>query len=173
MFTISNLASVWVMASVPVSQIGKLKPNDPATIRTPNPDDQPLTGVINYLDPLINETTRTAQVRIEVDNPKERLRVGMFVTIEFRVKPGGGASFQNEVIIPAQAVQHVGNQAIVFLPKADEPGAFEVREIEIGDESNGLVRLQAGLKSGEKIVTQGSFTLKTQLLKGEMGEHDH
>lgn len=173
MFTISNLASVWVMASVPVSQIGKLKPSDPATIRTPNLDDQPLTGVINYLDPLINETTRTAQVRIEVDNPKETLRVGMFVTIEFRVKPGGGASFQNEVIIPAQAVQHVGNQAIVFLPQADEPGAFEVREIEISDESNGLVRLQSGLKSGEKIVTQGSFTLKTQLLKGEMGEHDH
>lgn len=173
MLTISNLASVWVMASVPVSQIGKLKSNDPATIRTPNPDDQPLTGVINYLDPLINENTRTARVRIEVNNPKETLRVGMFVTIEFRVKPDDSAPFQNEVIIPAQAVQHVGNQAIVFLPKADEPGAFEVREIEISDESNGLVRLRSGLKSGEKIVIQGSFTLKTQLLKGEMGEHDH
>ena len=62
---------------------------------------------------------------------------------------------------------------MVFIPKDDEPGAFEVREVELGGETSGYHRVISGLKLGEKVVTKGSFTLKTQKLKGEMGEHGH
>ena len=57
---------------------------------------------------------------------------------------------------------------MVFIPKDSEAGAFEVREIEIGSAIEGYHRVLGGLKLGDKVVTKGSFTLKTQMQKGEL-----
>jgi len=62
---------------------------------------------------------------------------------------------------------------LVFIPKDDEPEAYEVRDVELGGEIEGYHRVLSGLKLGDKVVTKGSFTLKTQMMKGEMGEHGH
>ena len=70
-------------------------------------------------------------------------------------------------------MQRIGERTVVFLPKEDEPGAFEVREVQVGGETDGYTRILSGLQLGEKVVTKGSFTLKTQMMKGEMGDHDH
>ena len=95
----------------------------------------------------------------------------MFVEVGFQTTTG--AATGEELVIPASAIQRIENETVVFIPKDDEPGAFEAREIEIGGESDGYVRVLSGLKMGERVVTKGSFTLKSQMRKGEMGEHDH
>ena len=64
--------------------------------------------------------------------------------------------------MPSGAIQREGDKTIVFVPKDDEPGAFEVREIEVGGEMEGYTAVKSGLKLGEKVVSKGSFTLKTQ-----------
>jgi multidrug efflux pump subunit AcrA (membrane-fusion protein) len=74
--------------------------------------------------------------------------------------------------VSSDAVQRTGDKTIVFVPREDEPGAFEVREVEAGGASDGYTRIISGLELGEKIVTKGSFTLKTQFEKGAMGD-DH
>jgi len=74
--------------------------------------------------------------------------------------------------VPSGAVQRTADKTIVFVPRDDEPGAFKVREIEAGADINGYTKIIEGLKLGEKVVTKGSFTLKTQLEKGAMGD-DH
>jgi multidrug efflux pump subunit AcrA (membrane-fusion protein) len=56
--------------------------------------------------------------------------------------------------------------------KQEEGIAFEVREVEVGPEANGTVRILGGLKAGERVVVKGAFTLKTQLIKGELGHDD-
>ena len=61
----------------------------------------------------------------------------------------------------------------MFVPKDGEPGAFDLREVELGGEVEGYHRVISGLKLGDKVVTKGSFTLKTQKMKGKMGEHGH
>lgn len=171
LFTLTNLSSVYVIANVPEAQVGNVRQGTPAEIRSTALGDQVLRGSVSYIDPQLNEATRTARARIEVENPGERLRAGMFVEVGFQTTTGQATG--EEIVIPSSAVQRVENKTVVFIPRENEPGAFEAREIEIGGESDGYVSVRGGLKMGEKVVTKGSFTLKTQMQKGEMGEHGH
>jgi multidrug efflux pump subunit AcrA (membrane-fusion protein) len=130
-----------------------------------------LSGRVAYIDPKLNEETRTARVRIEMSNPGERLKAGMFVQVGFQT--GSAESSDQELVVKAEALQRLGERTVVFLPQDDEPGAFEIRDVQVGAETNGYTRILGGLQLGEKVVTKGSFTLKTQLMKGELGDHDH
>ena len=127
-----------------------------------------LTARVAYIDPQLSEDTRTGRVRLEVPNPGGVLRAGMFVEVGFQT--GTGESTGEELVVPAIAIQRVGEKTVVFVPKGNEAGAFEVRDVEIGGEVEDYTRILSGLKLGEKVVTKGSFTLKTQLQKGELGE---
>ncbi len=171
LFTIANISTVWIIANVPEAQIGKIRVGTPAEVRSAALGNDAMAGRVNYIDPRLNEETRTARVRIEMANPGERLKAGMFVEVGFQA--GTGAATEEELVVPSTAVQRIENASVVFIPKDDEPGAFEVREVELGGEVSGYHRVISGLKLGDKVVTKGSFVLKTQKLKGEMGEHGH
>ncbi len=171
LLTIANFAAVWVIAQVPEASIGLLRPGTPAEITAVAlGGGNVLAGRVNYIAPQLNEETRTARVRVEVANPGERLKAGMFVSIGFQAGTGGAAG--DELVVSSAAVQRVGAETVVFVPRDDEPGAFEVRAVELGGEVKGYQRILRGLKLGEKVVTKGSFTLKTQLEKGALGD-DH
>ena len=171
LFTIANISTVWVIANVPESEVGKVRVGIPAEVRSAALGETAMAGRVNYIDPRLNEETRTARVRIELANPGERLKAGMFVEVGFEA--GTAAAGGEELVIPSTAVQRIENRSVVFIPKDDEPGAFAVREVELGGEVEGYHRVISGLKLGDKVVTKGSFILKTQRLKGEMGEHGH
>lgn len=168
LLTIANFAGVWIIAQVPEAQVGQLRPGTPAEIRSAAVNGT-WSGRVNYIDPQLNEETRTARVRVEVANPGERLKAGMFVNLGFQA----GSASGDELMISSTAVQRLGEKNIVFVPKDDEPGAFEAREVELGEATGGYHRVVSGLRASEKVVTKGSFVLKTQLMKGELGEHDH
>jgi cobalt-zinc-cadmium efflux system membrane fusion protein len=106
-------------------------------------------------------------------NPGERLKVGMFVQANFSAPPGmpvnGGSK---SLVIPDEAVQRVAQRTIVFVP-GEAAGEFEVRDVQLGDLFGGVHPVLSGLEAGERVVTKGSFILKTQLMKGELGEHGH
>lgn len=171
LFTISNLSSVWIVANVPESQMILLRVGTGAEIRSAAIGKKILNARITYIDPQLSEDTRTGRVRLDVPNPTGNLRAGMFVEVGFQT--GTGEATGEELVVPTIAIQRIGEKNIVFIPKEDEPGAFEVREIETGGEVEEYTRVISGLKLGEVVVTKGSFTLKTQLQKGEMGEHGH
>ena len=95
----------------------------------------------------------------------------MFTEVGFYA--GTSESTGQELVVKSEAIQREGDKTIVFIPKENEPGAFEIREIEIGGETEGYIAIKSGLELGESVVTNGSFTLKTQMAKGEMGEHGH
>lgn len=169
-FAISNLSTVYVIANVPEASVGRLSVGSIAEITSPSIGT--INGRVAYIDPRLDETSRTARVRLEVPNQNGRLRAGMFTEIGFQTGGGGSAEGQ-ELVIPSAAVQREGEKTIVFVPRDAEPGAFEVRVIEIGGDIEGYTSVKSGLEIGEKVVTKGSFTLKTQMQKGEMGEHGH
>lgn len=168
LFTISNISTVWVIANVPENQMPQLRVGTPAEVRVAAFGDRIIGGRISYIDPQLNEETRTGRVRVEVANANESLKAGMFVEVGFQA--GTGSATGEELVVPSTAVHKIGEKTIVFIPKDDEAGAFEVREIEIGSAIEGYHRVISGLKLGEKVVTKGSFTLKTQMQKGELGE---
>lgn len=170
LFTIANLATVWIIASVPEAQVSQLRVGTPARIQAAAFGGDSRAGRISYIDPQLNEETRTAKVRVELANPGEKLKAGMFVEVEFQAD--AATKEGEEIVIPSAAIQRLGERTVVFLAEENAPGHFTVREIEAGGESNGLTRILNGLKAGERVVTQGSFTLKAQLQKGAL-EDDH
>ncbi len=170
LFTVANISNLWVIANVPEAQVGALRVGTPAEVRAAALGDETLVGHINYIDPKLSEETRTARVRVELPNPRERLKVGMFVEVGFRAAPTGGAGAANELTVPEDAIQRIGERTVVFVPKKGEAGHFEAREVEAGGQAAGYRVIKEGLKAGERVVTKGSFTLKTQLMKGELGE---
>ncbi|HKR14687.1 MAG TPA: efflux RND transporter periplasmic adaptor subunit [Pyrinomonadaceae bacterium] len=170
LFTIGNLSTVWIIANVPEAQIAQVHVGTPVEITATALGNTPSQGRVAYIDPQLNEDTRTARVRIEMPNPGERLKSGMFVQAGFQAS---AAAAGQELVIKSEALQRIEDRTVVFLPKDDEPGAFEVREVQVGAESGGYARVLAGLEMGQKVVTKGSFTLKTQMLKGELGGHAH
>ena len=170
LFTVANLATVWVIANVPEAQVAQLRVGTPARIHAAAFGGDARAGRISYIDPQLNEDTRTAKVRVEITNSGEKLKAGMFVEVEFQA--GAVTQAGEGLVIPSIAIQRLGERRVVFLAEENAPGHFKVREIEAGGESNGFTRVLNGLKAGERIVTNGSFTLKAQLQKGEM-EDDH
>ena len=168
LFTISNISTVWIIANVPENQMPMLHEGTPAQVRIAAFGDRVINGRISYIDPQLNEETRTGRVRVEAANANESLKAGMFVEVGFQA--GTGSATGEELVVPSSAVHKIGEKTVVFIPKDDEAGAFEVREIQIGSAIEGYHRVLGGLKLGDKIVTKGSFTLKTQMQKGELGE---
>jgi cobalt-zinc-cadmium efflux system membrane fusion protein len=172
LFTIANLSSVWVIANVPEVQVTLLHVGAPAEVRGAGLGKELMTGHINYIDPRLNEETRTARVRVEVTNPGERLKAGMFVQVSFQTGVGEtDTAGSEELVIPSEAVHRLGDRTVVFLPK-NEAGHFEVRDIQIGGDVEGYSRVTGGLSLGDRVVTKGSFTLKSLLMKGQFGEED-
>lgn len=170
-FVLSNLSSVYAIANVPESQMSLIRVGTGAEIRSNALGEGAINARVTYIDPQLNEDTRVGRVRLEVPNPNGRLRAGMFVQVGFMT--GTSEATGEELVVPTAAIQRIGEKNIVFVPKDDEPGAFEIREVEIGGEVEEYTRVKSGLKLGEKVVTKGSFTLKTQMQKGELGDDDH
>lgn len=168
-FAVSNLSTVYVVANVPEASLSKLSVGSIAEIKSASVGA--INGRVSYIDPRLDETTRTGRVRLEVPNGDGKLRAGMFAEVGFNA--GTSETTGQELVVKSEAVQREGEKTIVFVPRTDEPGAFEIREIEIGGDTEGYTSVKSGLEIGEQVVTKGSFTLKTQMQKGEMGEHGH
>ncbi|HKP12750.1 MAG TPA: efflux RND transporter periplasmic adaptor subunit, partial [Blastocatellia bacterium] len=121
-------------------------------------------GRVSYIDPRVDPQTRTAQVRIEVTNPGEMLKIGMFVDVSFAGTAPPPAGGQPAAVVPRAAIQNVGARQVVFVA-ADQPGVFVQREVTVGPEANGMVPIYSGVSPGERVVTEGSFLLRAESLK--------
>jgi len=120
-------------------------------------------GNIVRLGSEIEKESRTLEARIEVDNGDGRLKPGMFADIEITTDV-----LQDALVISDAALQTEEDKQIVFV--ALDANRFQKRVLELGLEHGGKVQILGGLKEGEKVVTEGSFILKSEMLKGELGE---
>ena len=169
--TISNISTVWVIANVPEGQVNALRLGTPAEIRSAALGENAINGRVTYIDTTLNEETRTGRVRVEIANPGERLKIGMFVEVGFETgAAAAGTATSEDLVIPDEAVQRIGERSAVFVPKEGEPGHFEVRDIQLGATVDGYRTVISGLTVGDRVVTKGSFALKTQLMKKSLGE---
>ena len=167
LFTIANISTVWVIASVPEAQLSQIHVGSSAEIRSSSLGDAVISGHVSYIDPQVNQDTHTARVRVEVSNAGERLKPGMFVEVGFQT---GSAAPGQDLVIPAEAVQRIGDRHVVFVPDDNEPGHFKVHDVELGSQTGGYYRVLTGLTLDNKVVTKGSFTLKAQMMKSQFGE---
>lgn len=163
LLTIANTSTLWVIANVPEKQMARIHTGVHAKVSI---NGTTINGVVNYIDPRLNEDTRTARVRIEVKNIQNKLQVGSFAQVTF-TQPSQAVT---STYVPESAVQTVENQKVVFVK--DQSGQFALRKVETSAEVDGKIPVLRGLKEGEKVAATGSFILKSKLLKEQFGDED-
>jgi RND family efflux transporter MFP subunit len=157
LFTVADLSTVWIVADVYERDFPRVHVGTNAHITTSALPELALSGRINYIDPQVDAATRTANVRIEVANPRGELRVGTYVDVVV------SAAGRNVVpTIPRTAVQNVGDRTVVYLANSKTPGTFVEREVRLGSASGERVEVTSGLTPGESIVTEGSFFVRAE-----------
>lgn len=158
---VTDLSSVWVVAQVYEKDLGKVHVGSAASITTDAYSGRVFRGRVSYVDPKVEAQTRTAQVRIELANPGQVLKIGMYVNVAFAALASAGTTTP---IVSVNAVQNLGNRKVVFVATGESNG-FVMRPVRVGPESNGYYSVFEGLSAGDRIVTEGSFMLRAEWLK--------
>lgn len=162
---VTNLSTVWVIAQVYEKDLGRIRTGSGASVTTDAYPGRLFRGQVTYIDPEINQDTRTAQARVELENPGQILKIGQYVNVAFGAL---GTAEMTAPVIPTATVQNIGNRQTVFVA-TDQPNVFAVRFVRLGTETNGQYVVLEGLNVGDKIVTEGSFLLRAEWLKSHPG----
>jgi len=162
-FTLSDLSRVWVTFGVSPKDLNKVQVGKSVTVSAPELNAE-VVGSVAYVGSLLGEQTRTATVRVTLENPQGSWRPGLFVTARVATD-----SRQARVAVPETAIQTVEDKPTVFVRTDD---GFEARAVELGSRANGQVEVTAGLEAGVQVASAGSFVLKSELGKAS-AEHSH
>lgn len=158
---VTDLSSVWVVGQVYEKDLATIRVGSGVNITSDAYPGRVFRGRISYVDPKIDPATRTAQARIELANPGQMFKIGMYVNVAFATL---GASEKTMPIVPKDAVQNIATQQIVFVA-SEKPNEFTLRAVRLGPENNGFYPVLEGLSVGERVVTEGSFMLRAEWLK--------
>ena len=160
LFTVADLSTVWVRADFPEQQAGRLKTGLTLEVRVSAYPNTMFQGPITYVGAVIDPTTRTVTARADVANPEGQLRPEMFAEVTVVTDE------QSVLSVPRTAVQQVGSRTVVFVVRG--PRRFESREVTFGPASSEYIQVVTGLIAGDDVVTEGSYALKSELLREQM-----
>jgi RND family efflux transporter MFP subunit len=155
LFTIVDLSTVWIIADVYERDLRRVRVGDGATVTTTAYPDMSLKARVSYVDPQLNVDTRTAKVRVEVANPRQDLRLGMYTDVALAATPAA------VLAVPASAIQSVGGHQVVYIPVPGE-AAFIERDVRLGHAYGNAVEVLSGLAEGDAVVAKGSFFVRAE-----------
>lgn len=161
MFRLADLSTVWVMARVSENSLAAVALNRPATVMVRAYPGRTLSGQVTWIGATLDEATRTLPVRIEVDNLDRLLKAGMFAEVTLATSDKRPA-----VIVPMAAVQEQENTKVVFIALGSD--RFALRSVQLGARIGDAVEIVAGVRPGERVVTNGGFALLSELGKGAL-----
>jgi Cu(I)/Ag(I) efflux system membrane fusion protein len=171
LYDIVDLSTVWVLADVyevnlPFVRIGQL-----AEMLLPYEPGKKFSGRVTFINPTLDEKTRTVKARIEFPNPQATLKPEMYGDVLIHGSRGYG------VAVPDDAVISTGERNVIFVAKGG--GLFEPREVTVGVKVRNLYEIKRGVSAGEQVVTGANFLLdsesklKATLAAGATAGHQH
>ncbi len=164
-YRLTDLGRLWVQLDAYEKDLPMLEIGQKVALTLEALPGEVFEGRVAFVDPVISARTRTARVRVEVDNEGGRLRPGMFAEAVVRGGEGGG---EPQLVIPETAALFSGRRSLVYVevPGQERP-TYEAREVRLGVRSGGVYPVIAGLEYGERVVTRGAFRLDADLqIKG-------
>jgi Cu(I)/Ag(I) efflux system membrane fusion protein/cobalt-zinc-cadmium efflux system membrane fusion protein len=164
LYAIADLSTVWVNAQVFQNDLAHIKAGDPAAISVDTYPGRVFSGRVDFIYPAVDMSTRTARVRIILENPDLNLSPGMFVNVALKALMG------TQLVIPASGVLQSGTEQIVFVNNGD--GYLEPRKVQLGDRAGDNFTVLKGLKEGEQIITSANFLIDSESqLQAAMGSY--
>lgn len=161
-YAIADLSVLWLKLDVYESDIARLALGQDVNFTTDTFPGEKFAGTVSFIDPVLDQRSRSVKVRVDVKNADGRLKPGMFaravVHADVRT-PDGNVP----LVIPKSAPLVTGTRAVVYIADAQEPGLYHGREIVLGPEAGDYVVVREGLEAGETIVSHGSFKIDSAL----------
>lgn len=154
LYTIADLSTVWVYANVFQSDVGRLRPGDPAEVTVDSYPGRKFSGHIDQILPDVDPTTRTVRVRLVFGNAGLALKPGMYVSVRIDIPLG------RQLIIPASGVLQTGMREIAFIDHGQ--GNLEQRAIETGPQIDDWVVVLKGLQAGDRVVSSANFLVDSE-----------
>jgi len=156
MFEVINLSKVWVMFDAYESDLPWIRTGDKIDFNIQSLPGRNFSGKVKYIDPLINEKTRIAKVRVELNNSKKDLKPEMFAN--------GILSSEipntSDLLIPNSSILWTGKRAVVYVKVPDRSNpTFVYREIVLGPQAGNFYVVESGLEEGEEIAVNGVFKI--------------
>ena len=153
---IANLNTVWAIFDVYENQIVLFNKGQEISITTNANPNKEIKANVDFIDPILDNRTRTVKLRAVLINKDDRFKPGMFV--EGKIK--GTASIKEEILmIPSSAILWTGERSVVYLKANPDQPIFEMREIVLGNKIGDNYEVLDGLKNDDEIVTNGAFTV--------------
>ena len=162
LFSVAAMERMWVAADVQEADLPKIEKGQRVVFTMEGLPDKRFTGSVVAIGGEVDDRTRTGRVVAEVKNLQLLLKAKMFGRADITVRPP-----EKKLLVPKSAVQNDGDCNLVFVSPA--PNLYQARKIQIGTVYEGGFEVAEGLAEGESVVTRGSFLLKSELLRGQMG----
>jgi Cu(I)/Ag(I) efflux system membrane fusion protein len=156
MFEILDLGKVWVLLDVYESDIASVKIGNEVKFKVSAYPERDFSAKVSFVDPMLNDQTRTITVRAEATNPDYQLKPGMFVNATIQSNNAG----KSGVFVPKSAVLWTGPRSVVYVQVGtpDNP-KFQLREVVIGPATGDAYQISSGLDLGEEVVSNGVFAV--------------
>jgi len=162
LFEVVNTSTLWAEIDIPETEVSHVLTGQRVTLTVEGLGEREFSGTLGYIAPEIDSHTRTAKGRILLANPDGVLRANMFA--QARIV---GAGSRVSVLVPREAVQRARGTELVFVRLAEQ--VYEARRVVSGPAEGSLVAVTGRIAAGDKVVTEGSFLLKTETLKDSIG----
>jgi Cu(I)/Ag(I) efflux system membrane fusion protein len=153
---LNNLNSVWAEFDAYESQIARLKVGQQIKVTTNAYTNKEFDATVSFIDPMLNNATRTITLRATLKNTEGIFKPGMFVTGKLK-----GEINRNDasLTVPASAVMWTGERSLVYIKTNPNEPIFEMRKVSIGRRIGENYTITDGLQNGDEIVTNGTFTV--------------
>jgi cobalt-zinc-cadmium efflux system membrane fusion protein len=158
LFVVSDLSALWVLAEVDEALLSRIVVGRPVDVRVAAYPNEQFHGTVTLIGDTVNPKTRRVTVRCALRNAEARLKPEMFATVVLEQKDARRA-----VVVPSETVQSIGGQPTVFVSEPDN--RFRAQRITTGTEADGQIEVLSGLDAGSRVVVNGSFVLKSELLQ--------
>jgi cobalt-zinc-cadmium efflux system membrane fusion protein len=162
-FTIADLSGVWIVANVPEEDAGQLQEGMQVEVRIPALPKQTITGRLSFVSPIVDPATRTVEVHMDVANPKGLLKPDELASMTFT------GQTERKLTVPSAAVVREDNKDYVFVQIS--PKKFVLREVSLGQEEDDRRVVLSGVRTDERIVTDGAFHLNNQRKQNAIREN--
>lgn len=153
---ITNLNTVWALFDVYENQIDLFKKGQNITVTTNAFPNKEFIAKVDFIDPTLNSATRTVKLRVVLNNTNRELKTGMFAEASIR---NTSNKKEQVLLIPSSAVLWTGKRSVVYVKTNSVEPIFEMREITLRNQIGEQYEILDGLKNGDEIVTNGTFTI--------------
>jgi membrane fusion protein, copper/silver efflux system len=156
LYRLVDFSRIWVIAEVYEQDLPLVQVGQTAEVELDAFPGERFKGQVSFIYPTLTPATRTAKIRVELDNPEGKLKANMFAAVQLSAEMGSAEGLS----VPESAILDTGKRRTVLVERGE--GRYEPREVKIGRRADGYVEVLTGVAKDEKVVVSANFLIDAE-----------